>query len=141
MRAIILLLLFGFAFNSCKLCGFYKTEPKTPAIVLKNCPDLPNFIRTNWKINKAGNLHKYELSFIAQMKGDFSTCIQMLTKQDVIDLFGVPNEDLNDGYLNYYLNDLCISNSTGVCKYLSFIYDTKTGKTLTLMEMSKLTIE
>ena len=141
MRPISLVLVFGFALFSCKLGKFHKTEPKTPAVVLKNCPDLTNYVRTNWRTNKVGNLHKCELHFIAQLNSEFRTCLQMLTKQDIIDLFGTPNEDLNDGYLNYYLNDLCLSNRVGVCKYLSFIFDTKTGRYLTLMEMSKQTIE
>jgi hypothetical protein len=141
MRTIILLLVFVIAFYSCKFGDFYKTEPKTPTIVLKNCPNLSNFIRANWRVNKAGNLYKYELRFVPKLKSDFITCIQTLNKQDIIDLFGIPSEDVNDGYLNYYISDLCNSNSIGVCKFLSFIYDTKTGKIITMMEMSRQTME
>ena len=141
MKAIILLLVFSIVFNSCKSGNFYKSEPKTPDIVLKNCPDLLNFISTEWRINKAGNLHRYNKTFIPKLQNDYGTCLRLLSKQDIIDLFGIPNQHF-DGYLNYYLEGgICNTNLSGTCKLLSFNYDTKTGKFITPMEMSNHTME
>jgi hypothetical protein len=114
--------------------------PKTPHYVAANCPQLSHFIQSNWKKHKKNGLFYYDTSFFLRLKKEFEPCIQHLTKQDIIDLFGAPSEDLQDGSLNYYLNAKCIDHSLGICQYLTFIYDTGNFKVFTFMEWTRHTM-
>lgn len=141
MRPIIILLVFGIALNSCNLGNFKKITPEPSEYTLQNCYNLSDFIQANWKVHKTDRLYKCNPSFIPKLKTEFADCISTLSKKELIDLFGVPSEDFKDGYLNYYVSSDCTSNSSGICKFLSFVYDTETDRIVTFMEWSRQKIE
>lgn len=114
---------------------------KTPDYVLQNCPQLSIFIQTHWKKHKKNKLYSYDDKFLGQLKKEFEPCLQHLNKNQLIDLFGIPSEDLNDGYLNYYLNLKCVDNSLGICRYLTFIYDTANNRMITVTELTTHTMQ
>jgi hypothetical protein len=125
----------------CKSNDYSTHNPKAPLLVMKNCPKLTLLIQSDWKKNKSNGLYYYNNKFFPRLKTEFNTCIQRLTKGDIIDLFGKPNQDLNDGSLNYYLNLKCLDNSLGVCYYLTFIYDTENMKVIDFTEWKRRSIQ
>jgi hypothetical protein len=128
-------------FIYCKSNDYIAQIPKAPVSVAYNCPKLIPFIQSDWRKHKKNGLYYYNNKFFTRLKIEFNTCVQQLTKSEVIKLFGNPSEDLNDGYLNYYLNIKCIDNSLGVCHYLTFVYDTESMKVIDFTEWKRNTME
>jgi hypothetical protein len=124
-------------FLGCKSTDYIAHIAKAPTYITNSCPQLIPFVNADWKKHKKNGLYYYDDKFFMKLKKEFEPCIQHLKKSDIIDLFGTPSEDLNDGSLNYYLNLKCIDNSLGICHYLTFIYDTENMKVLTFMEWTR----
>lgn len=125
----------AFYFMACKLSR--KTQASSP--VTTRCPQLVSFIESNWRIQPQKGFYSCDTHFLIQLKKRFDPCIPYLTKKDIIDLFGTPSEDLNDGSLNYYLDRNCREHIMGACHYLSFVYDTESNKVITFVRAQNYT--
>lgn len=126
----------AFSFLACK-AQYHNTQiAKVPHYVTQNCPKLVTFIQSNWKKQK-NHLYYYDDKFLDRFKKEFEGCLQQLDKNEIVDLLGIPSEDLNDGYLNYYLNTKCVDYSLGVCHYFTVIYDTANGKVVGCTQLTR----
>ena len=93
-------------------------------------PKIVNQVNTSWLKHGTYNCHYYN-SFIQTFPEKFGECVKRVTKPDIIDLLGEPNEDVNQT-LKYYTSRNCQKNMLNY-GLLSFTYDKDSNVDFTFM--------
>lgn len=81
-------------------------------------------IKTNWKLNPEGTYHLYNDSFTLKIDTAYKQCLTGLNSENVIQLFGEPNE-FNNLLMKYYLSPPC-NNVNNSCEYMYFEFNKDT---------------
>ena len=83
------------------------------------CSNLHSFLSENWYKHRTKKCHKNTFD-VYKFSIDYRECILLLTKKQIIMLFGEPDKITNYGEFQYILDTDCSDNSLRNYHYINF---------------------